>query len=181
VDRLDYRPGISWPEIEANGGHALRRVAPRGHGNEPGSWALNLPSPGAEVPVVPDLDTDQDGMPDAWERAHGLDPGSATDAMADTDGDGLVHVDEYRAGTNPRDATDALKLSVAAPANGSVPLRFRGIPGRSYVLEARGWVSAEPWIVVGGPWTPAEAVELGSDVPVQDPPRVFRVMIPRNP
>jgi hypothetical protein len=181
VDRVDYRPGTAWPEIDGDGGRALRRVAPRGHGNEPGSWTLDPASPGAEVPVVPDPDTDQDGMPDDWERDHGLDPGSASDATADTDGDGMVNVDEYRAGTDPRAATDALRLSVATPVNGTVRLGFRGIPGRSYVLEARPWAQAEPWTTVGGPWAPAEAAELGSDVPVVDPPRVFRVVIPSHP
>jgi hypothetical protein len=43
----------------------------------------------------PPLDSDRDGMPDAWERAHGLNPNNAADAAADRDGDGYTNLEEY--------------------------------------------------------------------------------------
>jgi hypothetical protein len=45
-------------------------------------------------------DTDGDGMPDWWERTHGLDPNS-NDASLDPDGDGLDNLHEYLAGGDP--------------------------------------------------------------------------------
>ena len=47
-----------------------------------------------------DDDDDNDGMPDEWEIAHGLDP-MADDASEDLDGDGLSNFEEYTNGTNP--------------------------------------------------------------------------------
>jgi hypothetical protein len=41
-------------------------------------------------------DGDGDGMPDAWERAHGLDPGRA-DGNADRDGDGMTNLEGWLA------------------------------------------------------------------------------------
>jgi hypothetical protein len=56
----------------------------------------------AEVGGWPELrsaagprDTDGDGMPDAWERQHGLNPGDAMDGPQDRDGDGYTNVEEY--------------------------------------------------------------------------------------
>ncbi len=44
-------------------------------------------------------DADVDGLPDAWERASGLDPEDADDPAADPDGDGLSHREEVALGT----------------------------------------------------------------------------------
>lgn len=52
-------------------------------------------------PVV--LDADGDGMPDAYEKAHGLNPADAADADADADSDGFTNLEEYKAGTDPQD------------------------------------------------------------------------------
>jgi len=57
------------------------------------------------------LDSDNDGMPDWWEIAHGLDPFS-NDANLDLDGDGLSNLQEYQLGTDPSNTdTDGDGLS----------------------------------------------------------------------
>jgi len=47
------------------------------------------------------VDTDADGIPDAWETLYGLNPNNGADALMDTDGDGSSNLVEYRRGTNP--------------------------------------------------------------------------------
>src|SRR5262249_34425767 len=58
----------------------------------PNSW------PEYRTYAVP-ADSDHDGMPDAWERAHGLNPnsppGDFSDANADPDGDGFTNLEDY--------------------------------------------------------------------------------------
>lgn len=48
-------------------------------------------------------DADHDGMPNHWERVHGLNPHKAN-ANANPDHDGLVNVGEYTFGTDPIDS-----------------------------------------------------------------------------
>ncbi len=47
-------------------------------------------------------DSDNDGMPDAWEITHGFNPNLVDDAGQDFDQDGLSNVDEFDLGTLPR-------------------------------------------------------------------------------
>ena len=46
-------------------------------------------------------DTDGDGMPDAWETHHGLDPDNFSDGPKDKDGDGYTNIEEYLNNTAP--------------------------------------------------------------------------------
>jgi hypothetical protein len=66
---------------------------------------------GAAAPA----DADADGMPDAWEQAHGLDARAAADASGDADGDGYTNVEEFLNGTDPRQFVDYRR----APAGGA--------------------------------------------------------------
>lgn len=60
-----------------------------------------------KVPV----DTDGDGMPDDWERKHGLDPKNPADGALDADGDGYTNVEEYLNGTNPQEKINYRNLA----------------------------------------------------------------------
>jgi hypothetical protein len=66
------------------------------------------------------LDTDQDGMPDAWERRYQLNPKDATDRNLDPDHDGYTNLEEYLSqlvgeGNGPRASTPSATL----PAKGT--------------------------------------------------------------
>jgi chitinase len=80
-----------------------------------------------------DPDDDNDGMPDAWEIAHGLNP-LVNDAALDADGDGVSNLAEYQAGSDP----------TAAPGNTA--------PNAPTIdtLTPTGRVSLTPVLVAGG-------------------------------
>lgn len=47
------------------------------------------------APGTPWIDGDGDGLPDAWERAHGLDPANTADGATDRDGDGFSNLEDW--------------------------------------------------------------------------------------
>lgn len=53
-----------------------------------GGWPLLKSSPAP-------IDTDHDGMPDAWEKKHGLDPTDPSDANGDLNSDGYTNIEDY--------------------------------------------------------------------------------------
>lgn len=51
--------------------------------------------------ATPPADSDNDGMPDAWERLHRLNPNDPSDGPADKDKDGYTNLEEYLNNTDP--------------------------------------------------------------------------------
>ncbi|MHC4728945.1 MAG: pectate lyase, partial [Planctomycetota bacterium] len=49
----------------------------------------------------PPKDSDNDGMPDGWEKRYGLDFNDPTDGNGDPDNDGYTNLEEYLNGTKP--------------------------------------------------------------------------------
>lgn len=54
-------------------------------------------------------DTDNDGMPDEWEKKFDLNPADAADNVADDDNDGYTNLEEYLNGTDPTTFVDYTK------------------------------------------------------------------------
>ncbi len=69
-------------DVRAGTGKIIRAAA------EVGGW------PKLDPGTAP-IDGDQDGMPDAWEKTHGLNPADASDSRLDPDKDGYTNIEEY--------------------------------------------------------------------------------------
>ncbi|MEA2291081.1 MAG: large repetitive protein, partial [Solirubrobacteraceae bacterium] len=89
-------------------GTSVRVVGLRG-----GSGAAVTGTPAAGFAPA-GFDSDGDGIPDAFEVQHGLDPYNAADATLDPDGDGVSNVNEFRISAVRPDMGDPL----AADSNG---------------------------------------------------------------
>lgn len=59
----------------------------------------------------PRLDSDGDGMPDAWEIKYGLNPNDPSDANGDINGDGYTNIEKYINGIDPRSKVDWRNLA----------------------------------------------------------------------
>ena len=79
----------------------LAEQVPKGYITDPvevGGWP--------EYNGVPYADGDRDGLPDDFEKAHGLNPADASDGSADTDNDGYGNIEEFINGTDPKYPVD---------------------------------------------------------------------------
>ena len=57
-----------------------------------------------EYKGVPYKDSDGDGMPDDWEKQHGLNANDSSDALTDSNGDGYTNIEDFINGLDPRAA-----------------------------------------------------------------------------
>jgi hypothetical protein len=111
-----------------------------------GNW---MTTPAADT-ITLQLDSDGDGMPDAWESTYGL-SSSVNDASADSDSDGVSNYNEYRAGTNPISAADNAPVANAGTDQTVIPQRVMLNGSSSY--DPTGDSLSYAWTQTGGPAT----------------------------
>jgi len=138
---------------------------------------VGLPGTRTRLDLTLGLDSDNDGLPDAWEQA--LIDNDRTGRLRtladvkpgdDLDGDGLTNELEYRLGTYALDPLDGLALSVVEAVNGFAHLRFAVTVGRTYTIKAS--TDLQTWqaqsFAVGTAAAPAVAAFAASTITVQD-------------
>jgi len=116
-------------------------------------------------------DVDEDGLPDDWETAHGLDPaddGSVipdNGADGDPDGDGLPNDEEFIAGLDPR-TPDRTNLSINGAAD-AVEFTVPAAVGPGYYGLTRTWqLQFSPDLV---DWDLSETAGIADGAPVTFP------------
>ena len=157
--------------------------------------ALRAGKPGALIPVYVSIgeDSDQDGLPDAWEwelirNSNGeLSDLASVRPEDDFDGDGMSNWKEYEAGTLAFLPEDVLAVEEISFLNtGMVRLRFLTVPGISYQLQQATQVGSQAdWKTVPFALVPTEKPQyqalIGNGfyvdlyVPIEEGPRFYRL------
>ena len=168
VDKVNYNTSPPWPSGANGTGKALQRKNSLLFGNDLINWADGAPTAGE--PTSSELvDSDGDGIPDAWELQYGFDPNNIADAGLDPDGDTTSNLGEYVAGTNPTNATSVLKVHSVIPSPDNVQpayVRFYAYSNATYTVEYRKNMNdSSNWKKVGD--VPAETFERWVLVPDQ--------------
>jgi len=135
----------------------------------------------AIITLLPD--SDGDGLPDAWESAHGLNPNNAADAALDPDADGASNLQEYLAGTDPNQSASSLKIDgISWNPVGGIALQFSALSNKTYTVQSCSFLPGTPWIRVADiPATSTNRTMRISD-PALSPgePRFYRLVTPRT-
>ncbi len=103
--------------------------------------ALGQPAGSTRLDLTLGIDSDGDGIPDAYkDMVIAMMGGGLTHAdirpNVDLDGDGMTVWQEYIAGTYPWDPNDRLYLNILHLIDGKATLEFLAIEGRTYIIEA---------------------------------------------
>ncbi len=100
--------------------------------------------------IAPGVDTDGDGIVDAWEYSH-TNTLTAFTASSDTDGDSFSDKSEYLADTNPNDADSKLVITAfSTPPGGTLPnVTWESVLTRQYRIEKSLSLTAPSWLDSG--------------------------------
>jgi hypothetical protein len=125
------------------------------------------------------IDTDGDGLPDAWELANGLNP-LVADADSDFDGDGASNGVEFWTNTNPQNSVSLLRSEVIASGDGFA-IRFNAESDRTYTVQYKSSLGDPTWQKLRDvPSGTARAIEI-VDPAAMGARRFYRVITPRTP
>jgi len=138
----------------------------------------------------PNLDADDDGLPNGWEQAHGLDPLSSTGvngASGDPDHDGFSNLEEYQAGTDPQNFnSNPLHVTSITQLGNNVLVTWLTTGGKTNVLQftkgaaggvySNNFTALSPVIVPGGVGlTTTNYLDIGGAT--NSPTRYYRVRL----
>ncbi len=97
-----------------------------------------------QVLAAVDEDSNDDGIPDAWERQWNIPVGTLS-ATNDSDGDGFLDGDEYVADTHPLVSQDQLLIRTLAHTGGVSTLTFPTSSNRNYFVWYSDDLAAAAW------------------------------------
>lgn len=124
-------------------------------------------------------DTDGDGIPDWWERAHGLNFTNSTDATTDDDGDGFTNLQEYLAGTDPANPASALKITAIDIIGTDNRVTFNSVADKKYDVERTPTLQPISWgaVTQGVAGTGAAIQIIDPGAATNAPGRFYRVRL----
>jgi hypothetical protein len=138
VEDVHYSWLAPWPVNTHENGNSLQRISSGAFADDPANWTGAAPSPCQINPASLRADSDNDGLPDEWEIAYGLDPSDpagVNGASGDLDHDGMSNLQEYLAGTSPVNPDDLLDFDSVTIIGSNCVLQFTPRAGRTYTIE----------------------------------------------
>lgn len=115
---------------------------------------LAVPAAGStlRLDIQTGIDSDGDGLPDAWEQWFIANSGGALKTLADVrpgddfDGDGSSNLHEFLSGTFPFLANDCFSMDdLASDENGRFSFRFLAVDGFTYQVHAATNLTTKVW------------------------------------
>jgi hypothetical protein len=185
VFSVHYDNAAPWPAEADNSALSLQRMTFGLSVTNPVGWLAAPPTPGVDLPAGL-RDSDDDGLPDAWEESYSFVTG-INEANLDSDGDGLSNLAEFIAGTNPRLAADTLRLKpisvTRAGTNMLTLLEFEARSNKTYTVSYSSAMAGPVWTrlsnVIAAPTNRVMSVNDGWPASVGQ--RFYRLASPKLP
>jgi len=173
----------SQPEKFLELARKMSRLMDERGGQYPESKTTNLPIP-LEMPDLPNVDLDADGIPDNLEdiNRNGLvDAGETDPNNNNSDGDNINDGDELRIGTDPLDANSHFHLTPKSLADNTLKITWPSAPGSMFTIRRSN--NLNDWSVIVATGIPASSgsetsYNLGQ---VSDSNTFFRVELEQTP
>ncbi len=174
VDSVRYNDKAPWPAAADGSGPSLQRKFSNQYGDDPINWQAATATPGRENA---DVDSDGDGLPDAWEIANGTLVGTP-DANDDNDSDGFTNGQEYLAGTHPNNPASRLHVERISATGGGVEFEFTAASNRTFTVQFKDTLTALTWL----PMTNVASAPTVRTIVITDPTtngtRFYRLAAP---